>query len=497
MKRTDEADARSEIRQFVADLTPNQRFAVLYWDDPVGFARDCVAWADGEGLAPYQEAILASLAGNKRESARGPHGLGKTAVAALAIWWFILTREGLARDWKIPTTASSWHQLEAYLWPEIHKWARRIRWDNVGRSAPQLDYELLRLNVKLKHGAASAMASRDAELIEGAHADQMLFVFDEAKAIPALTFDAAEGAFSTGDVYALAISTPGDPAGRFYEIQSRRPGYEDWHVTHVTLQEALAAHRVSLKWVDQRRLQWGEDSSVFQNRVLGQFASAAEDAVIPLTWVEAANERWLSTAGGVGLPFSCVGVDVARSGSDHTVLALRRQNTISELREPTSKQDTMETTGLVSGILNANGGYASVDVIGIGAGVVDRLRELQLPVLAFNASEGTTLLDSSGELGFVNKRSAAWWTMRELLDPANGGTIALPPDDMLTGDLTAPKWKVTSGGRIQVESKDEIRKRIGRSTDHGDAVIQAFWSEPAPLEDYVYVYDAADSISPV
>jgi hypothetical protein len=80
----------------------------------------------------------------------------------------------------------------------------------------------------------------------------------------------------------------------------------------------------------------------------------------------------------------------------------------------------------------------------------------------------------------VNKRSAAWWYLRELLDPANGHGIALPPDDLLTGDLTAPHWRITSGGKVQVESKDEIRKRLGRSTDDGDAVVMAFWEERKP-----------------
>jgi hypothetical protein len=175
-------------------------------------------------------------------------------------------------------------------------------------------------------------------------------------------------------------------------------------------------------------------------------------------------------------------------------LALRYGARITELRY-TSLEDTMQTTGHVLGVLRALGGYAVVDVIGIGAGVVDRLREQGQPVEAFNAGAGTQRLDSSGELGFVNCRSAAWWNMRELLDPGNGCDIELPPDDLLVGDLTAPKWRVSSGGRIQVESKDDIRKRIGRSTDSADGVIQAFWTpDEDPGDQYVF-YDERVSIS--
>ena len=450
-------------------------FQSRYRRDPVGFARDCIDWRDESGLSAYQEEILAALAQHRRATCRGPHGLGKTAVAAIAILWFALTRDG--RDWKIPTTASAWRQLTKFLWPELRKWARRLRWDVIGRAPFNERLEMLSLSLKLSTGEAFAMASDNSALIEGAHASHILFVFDESKTIPAATFDAAEGALSIGDCYALAISTPGEPNGRFYEIHARKPGYDDWWVRHVTLQESIAAGRISEAWAEQRRKQWGEDSAVYQNRVKGEFASSEEDGVIPLAWIELANERWREweDAGKPG-DFEAVGVDVARSGEDKTVLALLYGDVITELRRY-SKEDTMQTTGRVEGVLTAHGGRAIVDVIGVGAGVVDRLREQGRDVYPFNASEGTGQRDRSGELGFVNCRSAAWWNMRELLDPASGTGIALPSDDTLTGDLTAPHWRVVSGGRIQVESKEDVKKRIGRSTDDGDAVIMAYFGK--------------------
>lgn len=127
-----------------------------------------------------------------------------------------------------------------------------------------------------------------------------------------------------------------------------------------------------------------------------------------------------------------------------------------------------------------------MDSVGVGAGVVSRLREMQgtgeiqrvgVEIVAFGAGEGTAATDSSGELGFVNKRSAAWWRLRELLDPESPDPIAIPDDDGLVGDLTAPRWRVMSAGRIAVESKDDIKKRLKRSTDKGDAVVMAFWED--------------------
>ena len=165
-------------------------------------------------------------------------------------------------------------------------------------------------------------------------------------------------------------------------------------------------------------------------------------------------------------------MDVGRGG-DFSVYAKRFEWMIDEL-ERSHEKDTMPVAGRTKGILDKYGGYANVDVIGVGAGVVDRLREQGCDARAFNAGERTSKTDKSGELGFVDKRSAAWWNIREILADEEAG---LPPDDKLIGDLTAPKWRVMSGGKIKVENKDEIKKRLKRSTDDGDAVIMAFDTE--------------------
>jgi hypothetical protein len=476
--------AEHAAREFEDEAKPVAD-ATRFMYDPVGFAEQCIDWGPEGGLTAYQDEILAAIPIRRRVAVRGPHGLGKTGVASIAILWFALTRDAAGIDWKIAATAGAWRQLSRFLWPEIKKWAKRIRWDQLGRGPLDERTELQTLSLKLRHGEAFAIASSNAELIEGVHADSVLYLFDESKAIQAATFEAAEGAFSGAspegglpEAFALAMSTPGEPNGVFYDIHAHRTGLEDWWTRHVTLEEAIAAGRVSRGWADQRKLQWGAESAAYHNRVLGEFHSSDEDGVIPLGWIEAANERWRAWD-DEGRPETrgrrTVGVDVARSGSDKTVMALLDGTVVTELRH-TSLENTMQTTGRVLGIVAADPGRRPiVDVIGIGAGVVDRLREQGVSVEAFNASEGTDKRDHSGELGFSNTRSAAWWNVRELLDPAYGAELALPPDDRLTGDLTAPHWRVLSGGRIQVESKDEIRKRLGRSTDDGDAVVQGAW----------------------
>jgi hypothetical protein len=460
------------------------RLVSSYLHDPVGWTRRFVYWRDGEGLAAYQNEVLNDLITRRRVAVRGPHGLGKTTDEALAVLWFATTREAAGIDWKVITTAGAWRQLKEYLWPEIHKWAKRLRWDLLGRSPFRPGRELLDLSLSLVYGSAFAVASDNPALIEGAHADHLLYVFDESKSIVPGVWDAAEGAFSGAtdgrEAYALAQSTPGEPAGRFYEIHKRAPGLEDWHARHVTLTDTIAAGRVSQDWADRRRRQWGTDSAVYANRVLGEFHSSDEDAVIPLAWVEEANERWQiwqDTHGPDRHGRRVVGVDVARSGEDLTALAIRQGDVVEELRVY-AKQDTMTTTGKAGGLLKDGTGtsVAVVDTDGLGAGVTDRLREQGYRVVAFHAGAKTDRKDRSGELGFVNVRSAAWWNLREMLDPAYGEQIALPPDAELIGDLTAPHWDVLSGSKIAVESRDSLIKRLGRSPDRGTAVMQAFWT---------------------
>jgi hypothetical protein len=477
-----------------ADLLDPPESPWLY--DPKRWIVECIDWPDGQSLTEYQAEECDALVQHGRVAVRGPHGLGKTATAALLVHWFATTRDQAGMDWKIITTASAWRQLTHYLWPEIHKWAKRIRWDVLERR-PYRTTELLSLNLKLRHGEAFAAASSDHQKIEGAHADSLLYIYDEAKAIPTPTFDATEGAFSgagsdtSTEAFAVAQSTPGAPAGRFYDICSRKAGYEDWHPIHVTRDRVVAAGRMSSEWADQRRRQWGAESSLYRNRVEGEFASQDEDAVIPLAWVEAANDRWRDLEeSGEWPPLTCVGVDVARSGADRTVFAARHGWAIKPLdrkpRQPITRTAEQARVAMA-------GTYAMVDSVGLGAGVVDQLIQQGCKAYGFNAGARTDLTDEAGELGFANVRSAAWWMLRVLLEPERGEPIALPPDDGLTGDLCAPRWEVRAGGKIFVEPKDKIRERIGRSTDDGDAVVQAFWP-PSEVADEV-VWDAHETIS--
>jgi len=147
----------------------------------------------------------------------------------------------------------------------------------------------------------------------------------------------------------------------------------------------------------------------------------------------------------------------------------------------------MEQAGFLYGWATGGrvpGGNISVDVIGMGAGVYNRLVELGVDALPFVASAKTWFTDQSGQLGFANWRAAGWWLLREMMDPASGIGVCLPPNDELTGDLTAVRVaRYDSQARVTVVDKETLRKEVGRSTDAGDAVMMAL-TGPALMADW-------------
>ncbi|MDE1145625.1 MAG: terminase family protein [Azospirillaceae bacterium] len=220
----------------------------------------------------------------------------------------------------------------------------------------------------------------------------------------------------------------------------------------------------------------------------GDFAAGREDhpwQVIPTAWLEAAMARW-QPADTATPPLVSLGVDVARGGRDRTVLSARHGAWFAALDVVPGRQtpDGAAVVGLILSRLagqvttDAPGGVAvQVDAIGVGASVQDLGVLHGLRMVAMNAAAASGARDRGGRLGFVNRRAEWYWGLREALEPELGADLALPPDRELLADLVAPRWKMTARG-IQIEAKDDIKARIGRSPDKGDALVLAH-AQPA------------------
>lgn len=211
----------------------------------------------------------------------------------------------------------------------------------------------------------------------------------------------------------------------------------------------------------------------------GNFMAAREDdpwQVIPTNWVLAANERWRQ-----GRPenaaMTAIGLDVARGGRDETTLSPRYGKWFDEL-EAVPGRDTPDGPSVVALVVKTqrDGASINVDAIGVGSSVQDHLAQANIDYVPLNGASRSERATRDGKFGFVTKRSEMWWSMREALDPDYGMDIALPPDPKLQADLTAPTYEVRAGEppKIYVEGKEDLKKRLGRSPDRGDAVVYAW-----------------------
>lgn len=223
----------------------------------------------------------------------------------------------------------------------------------------------------------------------------------------------------------------------------------------------------------------------------GDFSAGIDDdpwQVIPTAWVRLAFERWQQRQerGEKPGPMSCLGCDVARGGKDKSVLAPRHGTWFAPLQkhEGQTTLSGQKTGALVIAALRDQA-HVNVDVIGVGASVYDHLVGTKVPVVGVNfaeknlRSDGERHTDRSGKLVMRNVRAYAYWGLREALDPETGLDLALPPDQELLGDLTAPRWEITSTG-VAIEDKQDIIARLGRSPDCGDAVTLAFLPTAPP-----------------
>lgn len=213
----------------------------------------------------------------------------------------------------------------------------------------------------------------------------------------------------------------------------------------------------------------------------GIFGSRREDnrwQIIPSAWVDAAMARWKETP-RPDVPIAAMGVDVARGGKDKTTLAPRRGPNYFDGLVKVPGVETPDGPSVAALVMDHRKGEGAinVDIVGVGGSAYDCMNGTAgVTVNAMNGSAASKKRDRSDQLGMVNKRAEWWWALREALDPDHGIGLCLPPDRELRADLTAPRWKLTPRG-VQVEAKEDIIKRLGRSPDCGDAVAYGLADE--------------------
>ncbi len=434
-----------------------EQFGRYRWK-PVEFVRDVLgaesATRRGDGK-PYQFRILEDLAEHPQVTVRSGHGIGKSTIDAWSALWWLLTRP-LSKVVIVAPEFS--RQVRSVLFGEIRKWWRR--------AAVDLPVRVL-ANRAIVEGygeewAAIGLPATEPHRIEGFHSEAgVLLVLDETKGIRQDVYDALQGALTGLEENRLLVtSTPGGALGPFHRIWTRSAA--DWRCHHIPSTDSSI---VSESWIEGRRRDWGFGSPLWLTRVEGEFADADEGVLFPLDLLEAAVGREVEMPERARLT---LGVDVARSvAGDLNAIAVVRGPKLEEVLTWRSA-DTMETVDKVLHQVVARKPDAIyVDVGGPGGGVVDRLRQLGHRVHAVHFGGA-----AKDKQRFRNRRAELFWCAREQLEK---GRVSLPDDDEIVADLSGIRYQFTADGRIQIESKDEIRKRLGRSPDRGDALALALW----------------------
>jgi hypothetical protein len=425
---------------------------------------DPVAWVNervGSFAWSKQQEIAFSVRDHRHTAVRACHDSGKSWTAAnLACWWIDVHPPG---DAFVVTSAPTIAQVRAILWREM----RRVH------AAGGLPGEMNQTEWSIG-GDLVAYGRKpsdwDEAAFQGVHARYVLVILDEASGIAESLWTAADTLIANEGSRMLAIGNPDDPASAFAKVCRPNSGwnvigisaFDTPNFTDELVPESLRPLLISQAWVNERRARWGEGSALWTAKVLGEFPDRSEDSLIPLSWVERARERTLRPD-----EEAVLGVDVARKGSSETVIALRRGGVVRCVHAKIG-DDTMRTTGEVINALRMyDAAIAKVDDVGVGGGVVDRLREQRKPAVGLNGGHRPR-----DRQRFVNARAEWYWGLRESFE--HGEIDIDPADEVLAEQLCSIRYKLDSVGRIQIESKDEMRARGMASPDRADALALAF-----------------------
>jgi hypothetical protein len=442
------------------------------------WARNPTGWTRarlGEFLWSKQTEIANSVVRHRRTAVRSAHDTGKSRVASrIVTWWLDVHPPGTAFA---VTTAPTAPQVETILWREIANAHRvgQLSGRITGGSIPKW---------KTEHGEIIAYGRKPADLkseeaasaaFQGIHARYILVVLDEACGIPPWLWNAVETLATNEFARVLAIGNPDNPQTPFEKCF--RPG-SGWNKIKISAFDTpawtgeevpggLLYDLISQSWVQSRAKDWGPNSPLYTSKVLAEFPDVTEDTLLSPSLIALGQALDLSY-NAIDKP-GRFGLDVARFGDSETACYRNRGGMIRQ-EFVHERRDTMYTAGRAGAAINETYGHSPmmVDVVGVGGGVLDRLKEQNFPVQPFMANEAP-----KDPKRFADRRSEMWWKFRMGLE---NGEIDLPPDgedDKLIAQLGSLRFEYTNKGKIRIESKEDMIERGFPSPDRGDAAMMS------------------------
>ncbi len=464
----------------MSSLTPEQIQAVLkqriIWATHGDqFVKDMFA----EDLQPYQTEIMDSVHVNIRTAVKSCHDSGKSYTASRLAGQYLATHP----DSIVLTTAPTFRQVENVIWREIrgmyHKAIRPLGGDEPLKT--RWEYS--------PNWYAIGISSRDSNAIQGFHSKSgdILIIVDEGAGVSEDVYEGIEALLTSGNARLLVIGNPTALTGKFFRM-FKDPTVKKISISCFDTGNFIAngiktlddlknfdykkmvlpyPYLLNPSWCHHKLFDWGEDSPMFQSRVLGNFPEQDQNTLIPLNWLDAASTEERSEI----VPKGKVqyGHDIARYGDDTSPIHKRYGDWNCE-PQVFRGEDTTMTAGRAVDALRDELGLYFIDITGgLGAGPYDRLVELNYPtVYGLNMSSKAT-----DPTQYINLRAELAWIVR---DKFKNGEIYIPDDDDLKAELSNIRYKLASDGRRQIESKDEIKKRVKRSPDRADALFMSYAS---------------------
>lgn len=429
-----------------------------------------------------------------RAAMKSAHGVGKSTGHAFVGWNFLITRV----DPRVVATAPTKAQLTDALWPEYAKWHGRMIERDYGELAALFDISEthIRMRRKPKSHFAVARTSNRPENLQGFHGKHILIQIDEASAVPGPVFEVIEGALSNAEyeddeVLLMLTGNPNFTAGEFYDAFGRnRNLYHRFTVTGdkttKTTEKAdgkvFVSPRVTQKYRTVIAAKYGAESAIYDVRVRGVFPRQDDKAVIPLAWAERARYVPLPTLDRFAHPVKLV-MDVARAGGAKTTLGAFRGGHLVRLQKWPKTSTPQCVDILKDGLTYWQGMGVDVELIvidepGVGGGVLDEAVRRGMPAVGYHG--GKPLKEDNGDdeddrLMFSNRRARDWWSARRLFE-REGFSISIEDDALaeeLVNELASVHYGYNQQEKIKVESKDDMRARLGdqASPDLADTVI--------------------------
>lgn len=441
-------------------------------DNPVSF----IQAAFNEKLWSYQKQVVNSVRDFKVTAVKSSNGIGKSYCAARTALWFLYSYPNS----KVITTAPTFRQVEDILWRELRNAKSKAIVPLTGR----LNKTSLDLS---EEWFAIGLSTNEPDRFQGYHAEHILLVVDEAAGVDEQIFIASDGIVTSDGARVLYIGNPTNLGGTFYKSFRSEgvnkitvsafdtPNFTKFGITlndirNGTWQEKIddilpAPYLITPEWVADKFTKWGEGTPMWSARVLGEFPEQGEDTLIPLIYIEKAVNRILEPNPEDS---EQIGADIARFGVDKTVFMCRKGPKVIAVEEY-SQGDTMKTAQdlhVFAGFHPAAQIY--IDEIGVGAGALDRLKQIEEKHLVQGVNVG---MPSQDPEMFINLRAEIYWALRERFLEGN---IQIPNDDELMAQLANIKFKYTNKGQIQIEAKEEMKKRGLPSPDKADSLSLAF-----------------------